>query len=255
LPANGRYIRWKSVGCTNAIAGKRAPTRLRSFTRSSPACRRWRFWGGRRRQAGLLRVGVQPNILILILILIFIRDGPDTAERDVKAPGRAQASWRGMSGRKPRKPCEPGTAHHGVPPERRRSRGKSDEGGPQPGANGLPTFPKESRSPVRGETHNPNHRGNGYTPDLKVPQDAERQTLRYHAERGNDQGKRRSALLRRIPTPDLYRCVSPPSPNTFRCFTPRATTHPGYAGGVKYIPSRPHTAPPGKPITTLRIHT
>ena len=47
----------------------------------------------------LLRGGVQPKVLILILILV--RDGAGAAERDVKAPGRAQVSWRGMSGRKP----------------------------------------------------------------------------------------------------------------------------------------------------------
>ena len=33
--------------------------------------------------------------------MIFMRDGTGAAERDVKAPGRAQVSWRGMSGRKP----------------------------------------------------------------------------------------------------------------------------------------------------------
>jgi len=68
----------------------------------------------------------------------------------------------------PRKPCGPWMAHHGVPPERRRSRGKSDEGGPQPVANGLPTFPKESRSPVRGETLGQNHRENGYARNIRV---------------------------------------------------------------------------------------
>ena len=59
-----------------------------------------------------------------------MRDGSDTAERDVKAPGRAQASCRGMSGRKPRKPCGPWMAHHGVPPERRRREGTETKSRP-----------------------------------------------------------------------------------------------------------------------------
>ena len=88
--------------------------------RSSPACRRRGPRDRSRRQAGLLR-GLRrafwrwlPHgrprrqaVLLRIggVLLVLVRDGTGDTERDVKAPGRAQASWKGMSGRKPRKPC------------------------------------------------------------------------------------------------------------------------------------------------------
>jgi len=62
-----------------------------------------------------------------------VRDGAGDTERDVKSPGRAQASCRGMSGRDAASRAGHGRrsdGRDGVPPERRRSQGKSE--GPQP---------------------------------------------------------------------------------------------------------------------------
>ena len=69
----------------------------------------------------LLRDGAQPKLLILILLLIFMRDGTGADERDVKAPGRTQTSWRGMSGRDAAKAVRamdgPSRRTHGAAPE------------------------------------------------------------------------------------------------------------------------------------------
>ena len=60
--------------------------------RRSTACRRQLFHGPYRRQARLLRDRCRAFDLLLILI----RDGPDTAKRDLGA-GRTQVSWSGSS--------------------------------------------------------------------------------------------------------------------------------------------------------------
>jgi len=60
--------------------------------RSSTACRRQRSHGPHRRQAGLL----QGRCRAFDLLLILMRDGPNTARRDLGA-GRTQAMWSGSS--------------------------------------------------------------------------------------------------------------------------------------------------------------
>ena len=106
-----------------------------------------------------------------------MRDGTGAAERDVKAPGRAQASCRGMSGMDAAKAVRardgPSRRAPGTAPESREVRRTPVC------RNGFAYFPrKESRSPVRGETLKPSHRDNGYVPNIRVTR---------HAERGNHQ--------------------------------------------------------------------
>jgi len=87
------------------------------------------------------------------------RQGARPSAGVVEGDERQEAASRAGHGRR-------SDGRDSVPSERRRSEGSPKD--PQPGANGLPTFPKESRSPVRGETLIPNHHENGYTPDPSV---------------------------------------------------------------------------------------
>jgi hypothetical protein len=95
----------------------------------------------------LLRDGVQTKFLILILLLIFMRDGAGADERDVKAPGRTQTSWRGMSGRDAAKAVRamdgPSRRAPGTTPEG----GNRDEVAAQPVANGFGYFFRKKSDP------------------------------------------------------------------------------------------------------------